>query len=89
MTDSVVYAGGASNSPREFIKTWQESSSVAEVARKLDCTGNAVRVRAYRYRLRGIPFKEFPPVEIELPDWPALARYAEELVPADQGKTST
>ncbi len=31
----------------------QEASSVAEVAKKLNRTKNAVRVRAFRYRWRG------------------------------------
>ena len=55
-------------SPRDFIRVWQESSSLAEVAAKVRRKKNACRVRAFRYRELGVPLKEFPPVEIELPD---------------------
>ena len=70
-------------SPREFIKAWQESSSIAEVASKVRSKKNACRVRGHRYRQRGIPLKEFPPVEFEPTDWDELAEYAAELL-ADQ-----
>jgi hypothetical protein len=66
--------------PREFITAWQGSNSVAEVAQKVRAKKNAVRVRAMRYRRHGIPLKQFPPVEVELPDWDVLARYAAELI---------
>jgi hypothetical protein len=48
---------------------------------------NAVRVRVYRYRKLGIPLKDFPYVEAEMPDWDELAEYAESLLPeqADDG----
>lgn len=65
--------------PREFIEAWQGSNSVAEVARKVRSRKPAVRVRAWRFRQRGVPLKEFPPVEIEPTDWAELARYAAEL----------
>ena len=66
-------------SPREFIRHWQQSTSVAEVAQKCRMKKNAVRVRACRYRQWGVPLKQFPPVEIVLPDWDELAEYAESL----------
>jgi hypothetical protein len=70
-------------SPHEFVKAWQQSNSVAEVAQKIRSKKNAIRVRAHRYRDRGIPFKEFPPVEYVDPEefWPELAKYAESLLP--------
>ena len=68
-------------SPREFIKAWQESDSVAEVAQKVRGKKNAVRVRACRYRKLGIPLREFPPQVVEPTDWEELARYAAELSP--------
>jgi hypothetical protein len=37
-------------------------------------------VRAFRYRRRGVPLKEFDPVLIELPDWDELAKFARSLV---------
>jgi hypothetical protein len=66
--------------PQQFIKAWQESESVAEVAQSIKRSKNACRVRAYRYRLKGVPLKEFPPVELEAIDWDELATYAESLV---------
>jgi hypothetical protein len=66
-------------SAREFVKAWQESSSVAEVAMKVGSKSNACRVRAFRYRQNGVPLKEFPQVEIPLIDWEELAEYAAEL----------
>jgi hypothetical protein len=75
--------------PREFIKAWQESSSVAEVAQKVRSKKNACRVRAYRYRQRGIPLKEFPFVEIEPTNWDELADYAAELVTEQVEATAT
>jgi hypothetical protein len=75
-------AGGAVTvSPREFIRAWQTSSALAEVAAKVRLNKNACRVRAYRYRQLGVPLKEFPPVEVELPDWDELAQYARSLLP--------
>jgi hypothetical protein len=68
-------------SPREFIRVWQTSASVAEVASKVRRKKNACRVRAFRYRQLGVPLKEFPPVEVELPDWDELAEYAASLLP--------
>jgi hypothetical protein len=66
---------------REFVRVWQSASSVAEVAKKLNRTKNACRVRAFRYRQMGVPLKEFPWVETDLIDWDELAEYAESLEP--------
>ena len=74
--------------PREFIRAWQESGSVAEVAQKVRARKNTVRVRAFRYRGLGIPLKVFPPVEVEPIDWDELARYAAELVGAGADPTA-
>jgi hypothetical protein len=67
-------------SPKVFIETWQRSSSVAEVARKVHRSKGCVRVRAFRFRQRGVPLKEFEPVLIELPNWDELAEFARSLV---------
>ena len=72
-------------SPREFIQVWQTSETVAEVAQKLRTRKGTVRVRAFRYRALGVPLKYYPPVEVELPDWDALADYAAEFLPPDEG----
>jgi hypothetical protein len=72
-------------SARAFVKAWQESSSIAEVASKVRRKKSAVRVRAYRYRQRGVPLKEFPPPELISPEefWGELTTYAKELVAGD------
>jgi len=66
--------------PREFIRIWQLSSSLAEVAAQVRAKKNACRVRAFRYRRLGVPLKEFAAVEIPLTDWGELAMYAEGLL---------
>ena len=73
--------------PGRFIEVWQTSSAVAEVASKLKMSKNTVRVRACRYRQRGVPLKDYPPAEIPAVDWNGLARYAVELLEA--GKEGT
>ena len=80
----MVQGQNAGVSAREFIRVWQTSSSVAEVAQKVRRKKNTCRVRAFRYRRQGVPLKEFPPVEVELPDWDELAEYAESLLPEDE-----
>ena len=67
--------------PRQFIEIWQTSESLAEVAERCHATKPTCRVRAFRYRQRGVPLKVFPPIEIEEIDWQDLADYAEELLP--------
>ena len=69
-------------SPRKFIEIWQTSNSLAEVASKCQRHKDTCRVRGLRYRRRGIPLKDFPPVEVEIIDWDELADYAAELVKA-------
>jgi hypothetical protein len=78
--------GPTTVSPREFIRVWQTSASVAEVASKVRRKKNACRVRAYRYRQMGVPLKVFPPVEVELPDWDELADYAASLLPDGEAR---
>ena len=59
--------------PGRFIEVWQTSSAVAEVASKLKMSKNTVRVRACRYRQRGVPLKDYPVAEIPAVDWNGLA----------------
>ena len=61
---------------REFVRVWQTSNSVAEVAKQVQRTKNAVRVRAFRYREMGVPLKQFPALEIEPINWDELAEFA-------------
>lgn len=56
---SKVDGHGNSPSPEEFIRTWQENASLAEVAAKLGMPVTAVASRAYAYRLRGVPLKKY------------------------------
>lgn len=72
--------------PREFIEAWQTSKNVAEVAMRLGLKKGQCRVRACRYRKRGVPLKEFPWIPPTPPDWSALAEFAAELVPGKAGK---
>ena len=65
---------------RDFIRVWQTSNSVAEVAQRVCRRKGAVRMRAFRYRRFGVPLKEFPATVIETPDWDELAQYAESLM---------
>jgi hypothetical protein len=68
--------------PEEFIKAWQLSTRLREACSKLRMRRAAAKVRALRYRRRGVPLKQHevdPPVEM-WPDWEELARYAESLV---------
>jgi hypothetical protein len=62
--------------PRRFIEVWQTSATLAEVASKLGTSKGACRARAWRYRQRGVPLKEFPPIELPVIDWGELADYA-------------
>jgi hypothetical protein len=68
---------------REFIKAWQESSSLAEVAQKVRSKKNACRVRGQRYKKMGVPLKEFPPEEFITCEewWDDLTQYAASLLP--------
>ena len=72
---------------KEFIRIWQTSSSLEEVAGKVHRKKGACRIRAYRYRRLGVALKEHPPVIYELPDWDELARYAAKLVPEAESDT--
>jgi hypothetical protein len=74
---------------REFIRIWQTSNSVAEVAKKTGCTKKTVRVRGWRYRsLFDIPLKVFPTSAFDYPDWDELAAYAESLVRESTGEVA-
>jgi hypothetical protein len=72
--------------PEEFIRAWQTSRTLREACKKLRMKRAVARLRAMRYRRRGVPLKEH---ELEqgvelLPDWEELAEYAASLVPAGE-----
>jgi hypothetical protein len=76
-------------SARAFIEAWQSSATVAEVARRVGRTKNAVRVRAFRFReWYDIPLKYFPPVELELNDWDELRAFAESFETIGESPTA-
>jgi hypothetical protein len=72
-----VFEDSTGVSAREFVRIWQSSNSLTEVAKQLKRTKNAVRVRAFRYREMGVPLKVFPVVEVDVIDWNELAQFAE------------
>jgi len=71
-------------SAEEFVRAWQTSSELPEVARKTGLRPESVRARAQRFRKKGVPLKKLGarggrPAT----DWAALKRLAEELQPED------
>lgn len=64
-----------------FVRAWQESNSVAEVANKTGMREATIRTRAYNLRKqRGIPLKEYKRGPREpIVDWDQLKVYAEVL----------
>jgi hypothetical protein len=70
-------------SPREFVRVWQESSHLHEVARKVGSTKDACSRRASRYRDMGVPLKFMAEIPGEPTDWDELAEYARGLAPAE------
>jgi hypothetical protein len=76
-------------SPEKFIEAWQTSSSVAQVASKLQMKKAQVRVRACRYRKRGVPLKDFPYVPPPEVDWEGLSRYAAKLAAHEEEKVDS
>jgi hypothetical protein len=46
----------------QFVRTWQMSNSVGEVANKLGKAYNVVRQRAYVLRKAGVNLKTMPPM---------------------------
>jgi len=65
-----------------FIKAWQCSRTLRETCSKLGMKRGAAKVKAARFRQRGIPLKvhEADPAVESYPDWEALAVYAAALV---------
>jgi hypothetical protein len=61
---------------REFVRIWQTSVGLSEVARKTKSSKGSCRVRAFRYRKLGVPLK----VQSDIPDWVELRQYAESFL---------
>ena len=62
-------------SAEEFVRAWQTSNSMVEVAEKTGMSIVAVSSRVAMYRRKGVPLK---PYRIRKIDWEALASYAAE-----------
>lgn len=65
--------------PKVFIKVWQESSRITEVAEKLGISRQCVQQKGNQFRQHGVPLKRLKN-KLKL-DWPALSDYAKEIDP--------
>jgi len=62
-----------------FVKTWQSSDSVDEVAKKMGINKRAAHSRANHYRRNGVKLKNMPRNRGQKSfDWKRLAKIAEE-----------
>lgn len=65
--------------PKDFIKAWVTSNSMAEVQQKTGLSAGAIRFRVHHYRHLGVdlnPFSRRPVKDRE--DWKKLADFAKE-----------
>ena len=71
--------------PEDFVRTWQQSSSVQEVADKLKMTYKAAAQRACSYRKRGVSLKAMMKnCGSKKLDWAKLDNLARSLVTCKQ-----
>ena len=67
---------------KDFIRIYQASESVAEVAKETGLTAHTVSQRASTYRKKGVPLKAMPNSGVTTRnDWNELAELARELMP--------
>lgn len=71
-------------SPEEFVRAWQTSDSLAQVAERTGLKLETARARGRRFRKRGIPLKRFGGQGRPATDWEALKKLAEELGPTSE-----
>jgi len=64
--------------PKQFVKAWQESSSLKEVAEKLGMKPTTANSRASFYRSKGIPLKKMRGGRFV--DWDELKQFARECL---------
>jgi hypothetical protein len=64
-------------SAEQFVRTWQQSESFAEVVKKTGLTVAAARMRAVKYRKLGVRLKRFRADKLDVQ---ALQKLAAELV---------
>jgi hypothetical protein len=76
--------------PEAFIEAWQTSKTLREACTKLGMRRATAKVRALRYRQRGVPLKkhEVDPVVECYPDWEELAEYAASFVAPGEGASA-
>jgi len=67
--------------PEEFVRAWQASKSLAEVAEKTGMRVESVRARGFRFRKKGVPLHSFGATGRPATDWEALKKLAKELAP--------
>jgi hypothetical protein len=65
--------------PEFFIKAWQTTESIAEVALATGMQVASARVRAALYRKKGIPLKKFPRSTFTKLDITYLTKFAKKL----------
>lgn len=66
-------------SAEDFVIAWQQSSSVKEVAQKLNLDPRVVDYRGKYYRRHGVPLKRFPRLRKRQYDWDELAELARRM----------
>lgn len=81
MGEDELMAQRKSVTPEEFVRAWQGSSSMAEVAEKTGLRVESVRARGHRFRKRGVPLKKLAAQGRPATDWEALKKLAQELAP--------
>lgn len=69
----------AKATPEEFIEAWQQSSSVKEVAKRLNMPPKTVSSRASYYRKKKVPLKKMRSSGRGPLNWKKLAELAREL----------
>jgi len=67
--------------PEDFVRAWQSSKSLAEVAEKTGMRTESVRARGFRFRKKGVPLKSLSTAGRPATDWEALKKLAKELAP--------
>lgn len=70
--------------PEDFVIAWQSSTTIDEVAVKLDMSRMSVRQRAYSYRRKGVPLKSMRS-SVRRVDWEALRDLAFSTATPPQG----
>lgn len=73
-------------SPDEFVKVWQSSESLAEVATRLKMTKDACRSRAEMYRRKGVPLQDLRRRASPHVNWNGVAAVAADVARTNGAK---